>query len=439
MKYRQLNKRLLFVVLLFFSVLSGCNMDLENPNDLTITLSSRRGILDGHAVIYNLEDDAEAVILKIRQYSGETKTYKTDDLVISGNSVTLPGGIKSGQGFDIELLMMNKVCTYIARAKNITIEPYTSQVITCEVEEAKPHIILPKKKTPNHTFLALPDPEKKDFYFESNLSIFSNHKYKGFDFDKYGRFLYLVNEQDTSSPPIVTSQVKSSSGVFKSGVIYTGAGWSNYETLFCVDAEADTFYYSFNDKIFKRKFNLTNVGSPIEGVRLGNLSTTPGHMTRRIAVGKDYFVVLLFQSGGSTGKRYFRLFCFNKHDINTVISQKQITSWSESGSPTVWNEGDIIIEGGAVYALEYIYKNSGNDVIISRMSVYSLPDLKLLKTVTGFYGPEQFLGKRDGKLYIADNPPQPGFPKRLGIYDTLSGKLKFINTADISSEIEFQW
>ncbi|PIE97426.1 MAG: hypothetical protein CR988_07900, partial [Treponema sp.] len=91
-------------------------MELENPNALTLTLSAERSITEGHAVITDLTQ-ARAVILKITQYTNEIKTYKKEDLVISKNSITVPGGIKSGQGFDIELKLMNTVCTYIARAK----------------------------------------------------------------------------------------------------------------------------------------------------------------------------------------------------------------------------------------------------------------------------------------------------------------------------------
>ncbi|PIE97397.1 MAG: hypothetical protein CR988_08080 [Treponema sp.] len=73
------------------------------------------------------------------------------------------------------------------------------------------------------------------------------------------------------------------------------------------------------------------------------------------------------------------------------------------------------------------------------MYVYSLPDFTLLKEVSGFYGALCFLGERDGKIYIADKHSNSAIPKRLGIYDTLTGKLKFIDVKEFSNEIEFEW
>nr|PIE98304.1 MAG: hypothetical protein CR988_04225 [Treponema sp.] len=389
-------------------------MELENPNDLTLTLSPERSIMDAHAAVTDLTA-ARAVILKITQYTNEVKTYKKDDLTITKNSITIPGAIKSGQGFDIELKLMNTVCTYIARAKSVTIEPYTNRVITLEIEEIKPHIILPAKKTNsprNCTFFAVANPEKKDgLVFEGSR----DSSISDFAFDKYGR-LFLLHTPGGSTNTEFSS--------YDNLVNHPQTG--SFKNL-CIDIETNTSYYTKSYHIKACPMSWNSFGAETTGVIFDPNNTTA------ISVGKNYCVGMETHYNGSTYWYTFK--CLNKFDIKNILKEVDI-KFSVGVYPS-----DIIIDGDILYVLLGGASQPNTTLGKSSMKIYSLPDFKLLKTVTGFYNGTKFLGKRDGKLYIADkvirNPPPN--TKRLGIYDTLTGKLKFIDVKEFSNEIEFQW
>ncbi len=404
-------------------------MELENPNSLTIALSAGRGILNGHAVINDLTE-AKAIILKITQYSNEIKTYNTEDLIITENSVTVPGGIKSGQGFDIELKLMNSVCTYIARAKGITIEPYTNQVINLTIEKAKPHIILTAgMNSAKIKFYAVPNPEKKDgLCFYSELTFTETGQTPEFGFDKYGRFLFIRKGASTTTELGVHSFTKS----LRIPISGTSLG-----SAFCIDSENDELYYFINKKIFKRNFEWETFGKPVEGV---DISAFSGRVNRidEMSVGTHYLVLKTFDVQPGTNTKY-RLLCLNKNDLTKVISDIDLfvypTGVSVSGGT------DVIVDGDLAYVICSQFRSGSyiTNTYINQMNIYSLPDFKLIKTVKGFTKPQSFICKRDGKLYIADQNAKSGGKKRLGIYDTITGKLKFIYTDEFHTGIKFGW
>ncbi|PIE99029.1 MAG: hypothetical protein CR988_00485 [Treponema sp.] len=348
-------------------------MELENPNALTLTLSPERSITEGHVAVTDL-----------------------------------------GQGFDIELKLMNTVCTYIARAKSIIIEPYTNSVITLEIEEIKPHIILPAKKTGSApsitcTFFAVANPEKKDgLVFKGSIDASGIHE---FAFDKYGRLFFLHATSGFSNPVLSTydNSVTLNSTHFK-------------KNLF-IDTEDNTVYYG-SDSLYKRALFWDSWGTEETSVRIGP------NDKRKISVGKHYIVT---SDTIYTTEYYYYLRCIDKFDMTNVVKKIKISKQGAYFYPYVL---DIIVDGDILYV---IIKNYSTSLKWSKLYVYSLPDFKLLKTVTGFYSAIQFLGKRDGKIYIADKHSNTAIPKRLGIYDTLTGKLKFIDVKEFSNEIEFAW
>ncbi len=232
-------------------------------------------------------------------------------------------------------------------------------------------------------------------------------------FDKYGRFLFCT----TGSRNWI--HVFDASPTLKQS-------WNT--STFCIDTEDNTLYYSENHGITKQPLLWSSFGKQEIGENL-NLDNV-----NEISVGTNYIVA--FTSKTISIDNYYSLVCIDKFDINKMLKKIEILSDIVSAGYNF--TCDVMVVGDKAYVLQ-TYDDASTVVEWSKMQIYSLPDFKLLKTVTGFYGAMQFLGKRDGKLYIADKHVNSAIPKRLGIYDTLTGKLEFIPVSKFNSNILFEF
>ncbi|PIE98948.1 MAG: hypothetical protein CR988_00850, partial [Treponema sp.] len=252
--------------------------------------------------------------------------------------------------------------------------------------------------------------------FKGSINTRSIHE---FAFDKYGRLFFRHNDSTSGSNPDKISDYDNSCTLNPPAYTYN----------LCIDTEDNTVYYN-KTGLYKRQLYWDSWGAKTTGAKSG------GQNMQKISVGKHYIVDCRRYYSGPKGD-YYDLRCIDKFDIKKIY--KKITIMRQGGIRILF--GDIIIDGDILYVLFKNYSPTGTTQFgDSKMQVYSLPDFTLLKTVTGFYNAKQFLGKRDEKLYIADSVENvPGVPKRLGIYDTITGKLKFIDVKEFSNEIEFKW
>ncbi len=195
-------KKLLSLFFPFF-VFFSCNMDISVPdvsqmnggNVRLVLGSSQRSVTDGK----KMAELSKADYVRVRFVIDGTEIvrHKGNGLDISGEMLTV-SDIKSGFYESIEVDIMDKLCTYTAVAKSVTLSATAPNALNASIEKVTPHILV--KATigigSDTAFFAFPDIADLSLGFLINST--PTITIPSFDlqysyFDKWGCMFYRNN------------------------------------------------------------------------------------------------------------------------------------------------------------------------------------------------------------------------------------------------------
>lgn len=197
---RFIMKKLLSLFLPFF-VFFSCNMDISVPdvsqmnggNVRLVLGSSQRSVTDGK----KMAELSKADYVRVRFVIDGTEIvrHKGNGLDISGEMLTV-SDIKSGFYESIEVDIMDKLCTYTAVAKSVTLSATAPNALNASIEKVTPHILVKATIGTDTAFFAFPDIADLSLGFLINstptITIPSfNIQYSYFD--KWGCMFYRNN------------------------------------------------------------------------------------------------------------------------------------------------------------------------------------------------------------------------------------------------------
>lgn len=206
----------ILITLLFFS----CNMDVVIPNTtqtndgklrLVLGSTQARSVTEGH-VMARL-DKADFVRVRfVANGSQLVRSMRDGNLAISGNMLTV-SDVPSGFYTRVEVDIMDKLNTYTAVAKAVTLSAAAANELRTEMTRVTPHLVVQDNR--NKFFYTFPDLDDLSLCFAVKTDEPNELLNGGFTqafFDKWGCFF---GRKDTSIPMLVPSAY-SSSGITRS-------------------------------------------------------------------------------------------------------------------------------------------------------------------------------------------------------------------------------
>lgn len=193
-------KKLLSLFFPFF-VFFSCNMDISVPdvsqmnggNVRLVLGSSQRSVTDGKKMAELSKADYVRVRFVID--GSEIVRHKGNGLDISGEMLTV-SDIKSGFYESIEVDIMDKLCTYTAVAKSVTLSATAPNALNASIEKVTPHILVKAAIGigSDTAFFAFPDIADLSlgFHFKPT-SLSHNFQFANSYFDKWGCMFYYNN------------------------------------------------------------------------------------------------------------------------------------------------------------------------------------------------------------------------------------------------------
>ena len=195
---RFIMKKLLSLFFPFF-VFFSCNMDISVPdvsqmnggNVRLVLGSSQRSVTDGK----KMAELSKADYVRVRFVIDGTEIvrHKGNGLDISGEMLTV-SDIKSGFYESIEVDIMDKLCTYTAVAKSVTLSATAPNALNASIEKVTPHILVKSGTVGDTAFFAFPDIADLSlgFHFKPT-SLSHNFQFANSYFDKWGCMFYYNN------------------------------------------------------------------------------------------------------------------------------------------------------------------------------------------------------------------------------------------------------
>ena len=202
----------ILITLLFFS----CNMDVVIPNTtqtndgklrLVLGSTQARSVTEGH-VMARL-DKADFVRVRfVANGSQLVRSMRDGNLAISGNMLTV-SDVPSGFYTSVEVDIMDKLNTYTAVAKAVTLSAAAANELRTEMTRVTPHLIV--QDTGNKYFYTFPDLDDLSLCFAVKTDQPNELLNDGFTqtfFDKWGCFF---GRKETNIPMLVPSAYSESS------------------------------------------------------------------------------------------------------------------------------------------------------------------------------------------------------------------------------------
>lgn len=191
-------KKLLSLFFPFF-VFFSCNMDISVPDvsqmnggNVRLVLGGlQRSVTDGK----KMAELSKADYVRVRFVIDGTEIvrHKGNGLDISGEMLTV-SDIKSGFYESIEVDIMDKLCTYTAVAKSVTLSATAPNALNASIEKVTPHILVKSGTVGDTAFFAFPDIADLSlgFHFKPT-SLSHNFQFANSYFDKWGCMFYYNN------------------------------------------------------------------------------------------------------------------------------------------------------------------------------------------------------------------------------------------------------
>lgn len=236
----------ILITLLFFS----CNMDVVIPNTtqtndgklrLVLGSTQARSVTEGH-VMARL-DKADFVRVRfVANGSQLVRSMRDGNLAISGNMLTV-SDVPSGFYTSVEVDIMDKLNTYTAVAKAVTLSAAAANELRTEMTRVTPHLVV--QDAGNNYFYTFPDLDDLSLCFAVKTDQPGKLLDDGFTqtfFDKWGCFFGRMQ----MSIPMLVPSAYSESGITRStapdptnnnGLVYHG-----YSGLTYYDRTANKLY-----------------------------------------------------------------------------------------------------------------------------------------------------------------------------------------------------
>lgn len=245
----------ILITLLFFS----CNMDVVIPNTtqtndgklrLVLGSTQARSVTEGH-VMARL-DKADFVRVRfVANGSQLVRSMRDGNLAISGNMLTV-SDVPSGFYTSVEVDIMDKLNTYTAVAKAVTLSAAAANELRTEMTRVTPHLVVQDNR--NKFFYTFPDFDDLSLCFAVKTDEPDELLNGGFTqtfFDKWGCFF---GRKETSIPMLVPSAY-SESGITRS----TAPAPTNNNGLFYHGDSGLTYYDRTANKLYEYD---TSSGNP---------------------------------------------------------------------------------------------------------------------------------------------------------------------------------
>lgn len=245
----------ILITLLFFS----CNMDVVIPNTtqtndgklrLVLGSTQARSVTEGH-VMARL-DKADFVRVRfVANGSQLVRSMRDGNLAISGNMLTV-SDVPSGFYTSVEVDIMDKLNTYTAVAKTVTLSAAAANELRTEMTRVTPHLVVQDNR--NKFFYTFPDLDDLSLRFAVKIDQPDELLNGGFTqtfFDKWGCFF---GRKETSIPMLVPSAY-SESGITRS----TAPAPTNNNGLFYHGDSGLTYYDRTANKLYEYD---TSSGNP---------------------------------------------------------------------------------------------------------------------------------------------------------------------------------
>lgn len=194
---RFIMKKLLSLFFPFF-VFFSCNMDISVPdvsqmnggNVRLVLGGSQRSVTDGK----KMAELSKADYVRVRFVIDGTEIvrHKGNGLDISGEMLTV-SDIKSGFYESIEVDIMDKLCTYTAVAKSVTLSATAPNALNASIEKVTPHILVKSGTVGDTAFFAFPDIADLSLGFHFQPTLSHNFQFADSYFDKWGCMFYRNN------------------------------------------------------------------------------------------------------------------------------------------------------------------------------------------------------------------------------------------------------
>lgn len=194
---RFIMKKLLSLFFPFF-VFFSCNMDISVPDvsqmnggNVRLVLGGlQRSVTDGK----KMAELSKADYVRVRFVIDGTEIvrHKGKGLDISGEMLTV-SDIKSGFYESIEVDIMDKLCTYTAVAKSVTLSATAPNALNASIEKVTPHILVKAAIGGDTAFFAFPDIADLSLGFHFQPALLPNFQFSDSYFDKWGCMFYYNN------------------------------------------------------------------------------------------------------------------------------------------------------------------------------------------------------------------------------------------------------
>ena len=244
---RFIMKKLLSLFFPFF-VFFSCNMDISVPdvsqmnggNVRLVLGGSQRSVTDGK----KMAELSKADYVRVRFVIDGTEIvrHKGNGLDISGEMLTV-SDIKSGFYESIEVDIMDKLCTYTAVAKSVTLSATAPNALNASIEKVTPHILVKSGTVGDTAFFAFPDIADLSLGFHFQPTLSHNFQFADSYFDKWGCMFYYNN---TDLSQISTDEYSSTlTGTAKRDASSAGAGIPSSYGLY-LDRSKNLLHYDID-------------------------------------------------------------------------------------------------------------------------------------------------------------------------------------------------
>lgn len=402
-----------------FGLLTMCNNDIIPPAAARYTdgkmrlslVSTARTLTEGH----KMADIAHAAYLRVRFINGDSA------LVRGGSQVSVDGGtivvtdVPSGYYSGVEVDIMDKLVTFTAVARGVTLSAAADNAIHAEIERTTPHLLVWGKNGPDDKYTyAFPDLADPSLCF--CISQWVDRPFVGNIFiDKWGTMFYAKYDDNVIRSPSAgnySSLPKIELRAVDPLSIVQGA-------TVCFDAVKNTVYCY---KVESTSSPSTLILYPSQDVWDGPTAFDPDH-PKTAAITANWTVPLVVENG-------FAYVCDERPGGESSVIKKFSVEAGEVNDMLTIDEGVIkscFIADGKLYA--GVFQNNRKKLVVVDVSDKShktveLPGGQNIDLMA-------LLGVRGKRAYFAVEISGTGTPTMycVGYYE--EGKFQILDSAPL--------
>lgn len=417
-------KKLLSLFLPFF-VFFSCNMDISVPdvsqmnggNVRLVLGGSQRSVTDGKKMAEL--GTADYVRVRFVIDGSEIVRHKGKGLDISGEMLTV-SDIKSGFYESIEVDIMDKLCTYTAVAKSVTLSATAPNALNASIEKVTPHILVKATIGGDTVFFAFPDIADLSlgFHFQPT-SLSHNFQFADSYFDKWGCMFYYNNTE--LSQISTDAYSRTLTGTAKRDASSAGAGIPSSNGLY-LDRSKNLLHYMYintlnnETKLKSWKIKWDEIENDTDGIEIEDFNNA-NLSCKQICVDNGEVYAIMCETASVPNTIKLMKFTINGDKAKLSGTQK-LGEVSVSS-----NHSMLDIADGKIFAfIQTDDEEGGVGTVLPQSSfkifVLNAKNLKVIDQVKLNSNSEKInkmLGVRGSKVYfgVMDNSA----PSYVGVYD----------------------